>query len=57
MELDIQCMSLSQEMGCRVFIDGYYGDQMMNSHAHLLKLARRLAIFSFDGNLPHWPLR
>ncbi len=41
------CMSLSQEMGCRVVIDGYYGDQMMHSSTHLVKLARGLRYFQF----------
>jgi len=41
------CMSLAGKQGCRVILDGHYGDQMMHSDAHLVELARRLRYFQF----------
>ena len=41
------CMSLAGKQGCRVILDGHYGDHMMHSDAHLVELARRLRYSQF----------
>jgi asparagine synthase (glutamine-hydrolysing) len=41
------CMSLAGNLGCRIVINGNYGDQMMHSDVHLVELARRLRYFQF----------
>jgi asparagine synthetase B (glutamine-hydrolysing) len=40
-------MILAREHGCRLALNGHYGDQMMHSEAHLVKLSRRLRYFQF----------
>ena len=42
-----ECMSLAEKQGCRVILDGHYGDHMMHSDAYLVELARRLRWFQF----------
>ena len=42
-----KCASVFKEMRCRVVLDGYYGDQMMHSDAHLVELIRRLRYRQF----------
>ena len=42
-----RCASVFKEMRCRVVLDGYYGDQMMHSDAHLVDLIRRLRYRQF----------
>ncbi len=41
------CMNLAGTVGCRVMLNGDYGDQMMHSGAHLVELARRLRFLQF----------
>jgi len=41
------CISLAGDQGCRVVLDGHFGDQVMYSDAHLMELARRLRWFQF----------
>ena len=41
------CMSLAGKQGCRVILDGDFGDHTMHSDAHLVELARRLRWFQF----------
>jgi len=46
-DVTFDCMSLAREHGCRVALNGHYGDQMMHSEAHLVELSRRLRYFQF----------
>src|SRR5262249_21528162 len=65
-DITFECMRLARDQGCRVVLNGHYGDQMMHSDAHLVQLARRFRYFQFrreyaalaasmtDVNAPYW---
>jgi len=61
-----ECIRVAGRQGCRVVLDGHYGDHMMHSDAHLVELARRLRWLEFrrefaalaasmtDADPSHW---
>jgi asparagine synthase (glutamine-hydrolysing) len=44
-------LSAAKDMGCRLVLDGYYGDQMMDSDAYMLDLARSFRWVDFNRQL------